>query len=261
MVRKAFLTIIAVLFTGIFLGIPQESQAVVINLLVDGSSYGPTALVDYAIFTQGSPGVSGTGVFDSFVRISTNDDLEEGYNSSVRPLVFDENTSPTWTKSLTLNQVTTTTVGGVLYREFFLDINQQKKPNGTNNEFLLSLDQLKIYLSPTEVDPNPTNLSLLGTKIYDLDNGDGDSTIYLDYRFEPGSGQADMAALIPDSIFTGNNPYVYLYSQFGSVYPNNDGFEEWAVRKVAGTTVIPEPASLSLFGLGLLGLLGLKKRS
>ena len=248
--RKAFLTIIAVLFTGIFLSIPQETQAAILDLTLDGAS----GIINSAIFTQGSPGVSGTGVFDSFVRISSNNDSEQGYNSSVRPLVFEENTSPTWTKSLTLNQITTTMVAGVPYREFFLDINQQKKPNGTDNEFLISLDQLKIYLSSTEWDPNPTDISLLGTKIYDL----GSNDIILDYRLEPGSGQADMSALIPDSLFTGNNPYVYLYSQFGSIYPNNDGFEEWAVRK-SGTPVIPEPASLSLLGLGLLSLLGFRK--
>lgn len=40
----------------------------------------------------------------------------------------------------------------------------------------------------------------------------------------------------------------------------NDGFEELFITGAYAPPVIPEPTSLSLFGLGLLGLLGLKKK-
>ena len=53
-----------------------------------------------------------------------------------------------------------------------------------------------------------------------------------------------------------------LYSAFGNPNPSNDGFEEWAVR-TGSQPVIPEPASLSLLGLGLAGMAArkLRKRS
>jgi hypothetical protein len=37
-------------------------------------------------------------------------------------------------------------------------------------------------------------------------------------------------------------------------FGNSDGFEEWAVL-TQETTVVPEPATMSLLGLGLAGLL------
>ena len=96
----------------------------------------------------------------------------------------------------------------------------------------------------------------LGIKIYDLDSASVDNWIKLNYSLNTGSGSGDMFAYIPDSLFTGGQ-YVYLYSKFGVHYAKNDGFEEWAVLK--GTTQVPEPMSMLLLGLGIVGLAGVRR--
>ena len=68
-----------------------------------------------------------------------------------------------------------------------------------------------------------------------------------------------MFAYIPASLFSGE--YVLLYSAFGLNFANNDGFEEWALRERGeGIPPIPEPASMLLFGSGLVAWAGLRRR-
>ena len=49
-------------------------------------------LAIFEVFNPDDP--SGSGVFDPFVRISTNNQIEKGYNTDYRKLQFDENNSP-----------------------------------------------------------------------------------------------------------------------------------------------------------------------
>jgi hypothetical protein len=128
---------------------------------------------------------------------------------------------------------------------------------GQNND-LLSLDQIQIYLNNLSGSVTGTDLTSLGTLIYNLDAGE-DSLIKLNHS-DSGNGRADMTMYILDSLFTGSNPYVYLYSQFGTTYSTNDGPEEWGVREDVTHASTPEPTSLTLLGLGLLGLTSLGKR-
>jgi len=204
---------------------------------------------NFAYFMQYDPQPTGTGYIDSFVRISTNQLMEQGYNTDARPLEFDENNSPQFTRSLPLSDIPILNRNGIGYRQFILDINQNK-PNS-----LLSLDKLEIYLGNagnlTKYGTDPANL---GTLIYDLD-GYSDNCILLDYNLNSGSGTGDMLACIPSSLFVGGD-YVYLYSMFGhsdnSAYGNNAGFEEWAVR-------IPAPGAILLGGIGV-GFVGWLRR-
>src|SRR4029077_18801416 len=64
---------------------------------------------------------AGSGNIDSFVRVQASG-TEQGYNTSFRPLQFNETTSATFTHDLALSAVPVVLINGVTYREFLLDI-------------------------------------------------------------------------------------------------------------------------------------------
>src|SRR4029450_4553284 len=139
---------------------------------IDMTTVGATATINEAIFETFNPvDPTGSGVFEAFVRLSTNNALEKGYNTSARPVQFDENSSPTFTKDFALSSVPIVVKNGVLYREFQLDINQ----NNTGNSKFLTLDDVEIYLDdgagslsqyPFNAAPGPT-----AEQIYKMDSG------------------------------------------------------------------------------------------
>lgn len=212
---------------------------------VDLSTAGAQGMVNGAIFQQGSVQPAGSGVIDAFVRIHAlgGGGVEQGYNTSARPLQFNENSSPTFTRAIQLSDIPEVNVNGVSYRVFLLDINQK------SSQPLLSLDQLRIFEGSagnlTGYDPSSGTLAGI-TPLYDLNAGGGSNWVELNARLSHGLGSSDMALLVPDAEFlraanNNSNPYVYVYSQFGVNYATNGGFEQWAVQE--GTA--PPPASLS----------------
>ena len=234
---------------------------------------GNEALIDGAVFrTLSAEGSSGTGLIQAFVRLSTNADTSDGYNTSERPLAYDENSSPSFTKSIKLDQVPVVSfdpdgpggpLGVIAYYEFRLDINQ------TNSNPLISLNELKLYKST-----NGTESGLITTAgfldnttlVWDMDDqnltvpltDDINNTILLDYSLQAGSGKSDMFFYVPVADFGGAVPadtWIVLYSSFGETdvldaadvgapvslygdYSTNDGFEEWSVSKALGDTFI-----------------------
>ncbi|MCB1500387.1 MAG: hypothetical protein KDK07_11470 [Bauldia sp.] len=204
---------------------------IVPTVLVNVTGQNDTATANGAIFTNTTSAVStGTGTFDSFLVIQDSP-VEEGFNTDANPLPLDAK-EPAHTNALLLDDIlvvigdgTNGTTAGVAYREFRIDINQS---GAANEPQLISLDQLKIYQKGTG------DLSTLsGTPLFDLDSN-GDISVLLDAQWNAGSGKGDYIVLIPDSLFdhSGNNNYVYLYSQFGGqggAYAANSGFEEWGV--------------------------------
>jgi hypothetical protein len=219
----------------------------------DVSYQGAVETVNGAIYQQwDEPKPTGTGVIGGFLGIQGETDLpQQGYNTN-GAIEFD--TQP-GCRTLLLNEIPIVEFGGTDYREFLLDLNQ------TPTHKILSLDKLNIFLETTDsISGYPGSFS---TAIYDLDAG-VDNYIKMSDEWGAGSGKGDMLVFVPDSVFTnainysesGDN-FIYLYSGFGYTIDGADGFEEWAVG--VGGPIIPEPATVLLFGLGALALL--KKRN
>lgn len=205
-----------------------------------------------ALFQEIDPNdPAGTGVLQSFVRLQSpgNSTVEEGYNTDGRPLEFDENNSPQFTRSLKLSDIPLFTIGGVEYRQFLLDINE---PNATPRDQdlpLLDLESLQIFLGNAGNLLNYPTFDGNAVKIFDLDSNEDNIVNLRDTN--AGSGRADLLVYIPNSLFSvSTNEYVYLYSKFSGA---EGGFEEWAVKvKEKPDTPpksVPEPAALA--GLGL----------
>jgi len=214
-----------------------------------------------ALFYRTDLQPTGTGVIQPFVRIQAKP-TESGYNTD-GVIEFDTKDNPgNWTHSITLSQVPVVTINGIQYREFLLDINES---TSQNNRFL-SMNEFEVYTSNTNVlsgfNTTLHTFSSPGTNVtnlvYDMD-ATGDKLVRMDYSLASGSGSGDMFVYVKSSLFTGTNPYVYLYSKFGNPDGSDAGFEEWATRP--GTTnppAVPLPASL-WGGLALLGLMGAAK--
>src|SRR5262249_54424053 len=181
---------------------PLEDRCVpaTLNLTTAGSS-GP---INGAVFQQTSPLPTGTGVVASFLRLQNNG-TEQGYNTSARPVEFNEKTDPNFNRDLLLSEVPVVNINGTAYRQFLLDVNEGVASSTTQ---LISLDKLQLFQSNT---PGVNNYANLGTKVYDLDAG-GDNSVILDASLNTGPGLGDMYAYVPDALFDPNLQYVYLYS-------------------------------------------------
>ena len=208
-------------------------------------STGGTVTVNNALLTTTDNQSTGTGVIQSFVRIAGNDDCKQGYNTDFRPLEFDENNSPQFTRDLPLSAVPIVTIDGIQYREFLLDINQ----NDSGSESLLTLNEVQIFVHNTD-DVTGYGSGALATPVWSLDEF-ANENVKLDYTLNSGSGAGDLFLYVPNSEFVGGT-FVTLFSSFGDPNVNNDGFEEWAVRSTE--TLVTEPGILGLFGIALLAL-------
>jgi hypothetical protein len=258
----------------------QQARADIIDLTTMGSSGFDAGGIGF--FRQIDQQPTGSGVINSFVRINPGGSaaFERGYNTSGRPLQFDENTSPTFTRDLQLSEIPKVTgTSGVVYRVFLLDINQ------TGSNPLLNLNELQIFqtntaglLGATGEDANGVGRVSFGSDaslVYDLQGLTRSTTletVLMDYSLNSGSGTGDVYAYIPDSLFDSSKTFVTLYSQFGTPPgPNfaNDGYEEWAVVKGSPTQppppppfngMVPAPPSVILLATGALGLFAQLRR-
>ena len=213
---------VVVLTIGMF---PSSAMAADFDLTQPGD----TETINGAIFIQYDPSESaGTGNFDPFLQIDASP-IERGYNTD-GTIEFDTKGQTSGnTHSLKLSNIPLVFVGGIWYREFQIDVNE--------NDLLIDLTELQVFTATVQTlsgyqpasggdDPyigTPTATTL----IYDLDAG-VDNTAQLAY-LQSGSGEADYLVLIPDDSFssdpncdfggTGCSTYVYWYANLGEEDP------------------------------------------
>jgi len=262
--KKLFALAAAILFVSVSLIITQEARATTLDFSTGTLGWGQIGI---AYYTTTQPKGSGTGNIQTFEEIYTNNQAPYSQAYNTIESVFDNGSADNFNRALLLSEVPIVYLDGISgaptgnFYEFLFDGNE---PGGEVTR-LISIDEIQLIRS-SAVNPSTESftgggiIDIPGSLAYRLDSG-GDSWIIIDAI---GSGEADLFMYIPTSAFTGSGDYVYLYTQLGAQAGAGatDGFDEWAVKKdVIPPPVIPEPASLSLFGLGLLGLLGLKKRS
>ena len=236
----AVITVVAMLFSMVgFATLRPQNVLAASDLSYDMTTDGATAIqeatINGAIWkTLPVADPTGSGVWHAFFRVDASP-TERGYNTDGRPLQFDEMTSETFTHSALLADVPLVQYPegtGPLYYEFQLDINESK------NTPYISLDQFQVWttndpnlLGYTEATGYPAGSFAVGTAelVYDLD-GDGDTWIKMDYRWNTGSGKRDYKVLVPQSAFISKElAYVVIFTRHGISEPSDDGFEEWGV--------------------------------
>jgi uncharacterized repeat protein (TIGR01451 family) len=210
--------------------------------------------IDDVVFETAQAQPAGTGNFNTFEQIQHNG-VEQGYNTDGAKQ-FDTKSTANFNHSILLAQIpivigdgTNGTIEGVAYREFLLDINE---PNGSTKSFL-SLDKLQIWQEESgSLTGFTPGAGFSGTHtnnlVYDLDAG-GDKWIGLNGALSHGSGQSDLAVLVPDSSFVndGTDRFVYLYSEFGvqDGWDAGGGSEEWGLSTSNGPNVTTNAMSIS----------------
>jgi len=221
------------------------------------------------IYTTADTHPAGTGVFEPFLTYQ-NKGIESGYNASQGGAgqgYLDTKRVPQWNHDLHLGDLKNDNG----YYVFELDANE----TGTGNiNRILSIDQIRIYTSPTItsglVQDNAAAIDSLGTLRYaqnttlgssanwvliDASNSEGGST--------SGSGSSDMKVLVPVGLFpdqaANGSLLVYFYTINGvhnEALPGSKsdaGFEEW--RALVGPTAVPDGGStLLLLGAALIPL-------
>jgi hypothetical protein len=252
-----------------------------IDLTTGGTT--ATSSVDGTIWTNTNLiQSSGTGVIEPFLRWQKND-TETGMNTDAQTPPYDTKAG-IWTHSITYGQLGIVNKGGIDYYVFTLDINE---PNG--GQSLLTINQLRIYSVDASAggalaDEVAVQGAAGSTLHYNLD-GTVDQTIYTDYAVSnTGSGESDVDFYIPVSFFAGASSTDYLYMVINSGLSGDtngldsaDGFEE--VRAFFGTSsssttttsssttsttstssTAPEPGTIALFGMGLIGLAAARRK-
>jgi hypothetical protein len=228
MIKRNFTA--ALIAAGMF-ALAGIAQATVVNLGSSGSG-SITNQYGTALFQTNNDHPTGTGVYNPFLTVQ-NDPWEQGYNSSAGN--FDTKREPQWNHEIKFSDLQVTTINGLQYFGFSVDINE---PNG--NKAGISLDAFRLFTSATlqsstSTDSNGFFNGSLGVLRYDLG---ANQVLYNDQN--TGSGGGDINIYIPVSAFAGTNAndYVYLYQRWGNSDASQGGFEETSL--IRGLAPVPE---------------------
>ena len=233
---------------------------------IDLTTVGAQVTHNNVIFAAGV-GPAGTGQFDPFLTVSPGGSTptEVGYNSDAQGAGTTDDTvqyGGNRTHTLRASAIPPTVVGGIEYREFSLDGNDQ------GSDDFMSIDNIEVYIDTqagikgytdgagctpgtfTVGDSAPA-----ATQIYCLDAGQDVTVLMKTQGLSSGSGQSDITVLIPASIFpaecnygsTTCNKWVTFWFEAGFAgslsagagctsqpcnYDVTSGFEEWRTRKL-----------------------------
>ena len=113
--RVAFTTVLVLCVASI------SSASITLNLTTAGSS----GNINGAIYEQIDPQSTGTGTINSFAQIGGNTTQVEAYNTNVNN-TLDNGNSPNFNHSITLADVPIVSILGLDYRQFLLDINENR---------------------------------------------------------------------------------------------------------------------------------------
>src|SRR5690349_17001898 len=111
---------------GIVFSALMLASAPVYATTVDLTTAGSLGSANNALFSTTDVQPTGTGVMDPFLRIQAhgNATVQEGYNTSLRPVELDQKTDPNFTRPLPLNTLLPVTINGTDYYQFLLDVNE-----------------------------------------------------------------------------------------------------------------------------------------
>ncbi|MDM8000043.1 MAG: hypothetical protein QUS33_08600, partial [Dehalococcoidia bacterium] len=194
-----------------------------------------SATIGGALFETYTLG-SGTGNFHPFLSFSSNDGVEEGYNTDADPRAdpYLEDVSDVHTHSLAMMAVPVVKIGDNYYWELICDTNQ----SGSNTD--LTIEELEVYAADSATITGYPFPAANATMVWDFD-GDEDNTLLFNGLWGNGSGTGDLRILIPytPGLFTSGKTWFVVYAKMGNAtYPCNDGFEEFGIIKYEPTSYL-----------------------
>ncbi len=182
----------------------------------------PMAIGSGVLYEPSTTG-AGTGNYNSFLRLAANGE-QEGFNTDDGGEA--DNKDGIWTHSLLVSGLATVNIGGTLYYEIRLDLNEVQSGDKPN----ITLEDLRIFRSNDPADGDDFDNDFAGlTQVFDL----GPALNLVDTN--NGSGTDDYVFYLPVSLFPLSGQYLTLYAHFSG---SDDGFEEFRVKSNEET---PQP--------------------